>query len=364
MKIRRSPWLAVGVFVAAVVVVNLGLRALDEHTHSPGGPASSSFATAPDGAAGYAELLRRFDRPVVELRDPLDTALLDPRSTLVVLDPGPTLTGDDGRALRSFVESGGRAVVGGDPSGWLGNVVVPPPGWRPDASPAARAVAIPNAGPVRTAGEGAWVEPRGRALVVAGDRPVVVEQKLGTGTIVLVADASPLQNRLLGHADNAALALALAGDRPVVFAESVHGYGPASGLGAIPTRWWWAFAVLALAAVVLALSRGRRLGPPEVPWRELPPARVEFAEALALQLTKARPREDGVRTARRIARVRLERALRLPPGAGDTALRERASARQLDSASVEAVLGDGVGETDLLAVGRALVATEREEAVV
>ena len=44
MKIRRSPWLAVGVFVAAVVVVNLGLRALDEHTHSPGGPASSSFA--------------------------------------------------------------------------------------------------------------------------------------------------------------------------------------------------------------------------------------------------------------------------------------------------------------------------------
>ena len=149
-----------------------------------------------------------------------------------------------------------------------------------------------------------------------------------------------------------------------MFAESVHGYGPASGLGAIPTRWWWAFAVLALAAVVLALSRGRRLGPPEVPWRELPPARVEFAEALALQLTKSRPREDGVRTARRIARVRLERALRLPPGAGDTALRERARARQLDSAAVEAVLGDGVGETDLLAVGRALVATEREEAVV
>ena len=84
-------------------------------------------------------------------------------------------------------------------------------------------MAIPNAGPVRTAGEGAWVEPRGRALVVAGDRPVVVEQKLGTGTIVLVADASPLQNRLLGHADNAALALALAGDRPVVFAEKPFG---------------------------------------------------------------------------------------------------------------------------------------------
>lgn len=361
---RRSPWMIVAAFVAAVVVVNLALRELDKHMRSPGGPTSSSFATAPDGAAAYAELLRRNDRPVLQLRDRLEKVTLDPRSTVVVLDPGPSMSRDDGRALESFVDAGGRAVVGGDPSGWLGNVVERPPDWKPEAGRRAKAVGVPGVRAVRTAGEGAWVEADGRVVVTAAGDPIVVERRLGRGALILVADPSPLQNRLLGEADNAALGLQLAGDRPVVFAESVHGYGTASGLAAIPARWWWVLGGLFLAAVVLAFSRLRRLGPPEVPWRELPPARVEFAEALATQLAKARPRGDGVRTARRIARTRLERLLALPPGSSDAELRARAVTKAFDVEAVEAVLGDGLADADLLAVGRALHAVEREEAIV
>jgi hypothetical protein len=363
MKTPRSPWVVVGAFIALVAGLNLGLRELDKHTRSPGGPVSSSFATAPNGAAAYAELLRRFDRPVLQLREPLDETFLDPRTTLVLLDPGPSVTAADGRAVRGFVEAGGRAVVGGDPTGWLGNVLDRPPEWRPDASETAQALGLAGVSVVRTAGEGAWVEPQGRTLIVADDLPVVVEQRLGRGTLALVADPSPLQNRLLGDADNAALGIALAGERPVAFAEGVHGYGPASGLGAIPARWWWVFGGLCLAAVVLALARGRRLGPAELPWRELPPARVEFAEALATQLAKARPREDGVRTARRVARARLARALGLAPEAADAELRARAAARRFDPEVLDALLGDGVGEADLLAVGRGLGSVEREEAI-
>lgn len=361
---RRSPWVIVVAFVAAVVLVNLALRELDKHTRSPGGPTSSSFATAPDGAAAYAELLRRNDRPVLQLRDRLERATLDPRSTVVVLDPGPSMSRDDGRALESFVDAGGRALVGGDPTGWLGNVVDRPPTWQPEAARGARAVGVPGVGAVRTAGEGAWVEPGGRVVVTAAGDPIVVERRHGRGTLVLVADPSPLQNRLLGEADNAALGLRLAGDRPVFFAESVHGYGAASGLAAIPARWWWVLGGLFLAAVVLAFSHVRRLGPPELPWRELPPARVEFAEALATQLAKARPRADGVRTARRVARARLERLLALPPGSSDAELRARAVTKGFDAEAVDAVLGDGVGDVDLFAVGRALHAAEREGAIV
>jgi Domain of unknown function (DUF4350) len=361
---RRSLWVILAVFVAAVVVVNLALRELDRHTRSPGGPASSSFATAPDGAAAYAELLRRNHRPVLQLRDRLEKATLDPHATVVVLEPGPSMSREDGRALERFVDAGGRAVVGGDPTGWLGNVVDRPPGWQPEAAPDARAVDVAGVRTVRTAGEGAWVEPGGRRVVVtaAGD-PIVVERRLGRGSLVLAADPSPLQNRLLGEADNAALGLRLAGDRPVVFAESVHGYGTASGLAAIPARWWWVLGGLLLAAVVLAYSRGRRLGPPELPWRELPPARVEFAEALATQLGKARPRADAVRTARRVARARLERLLVLPPGSTDGEIRARAVAKGVDAEAVDAVLGEGLGDEDLVAVGRALHAAEREGAI-
>jgi hypothetical protein len=358
--VRRRPWVVVGVLVAAVVTLNIGLRELDKHTRSPGGPESSSFATAPEGAAAYAELLRRFGRPVIQLREQPEEAELDPNATLVLLDPAG-LSPADGRALRSFVAAGGRLVAGGDPTGWLGNVLDRPPRWRPDAVGAARAIAVPGVQALRTAGEGAWEKSDDRVLVLAHDRPLVLERRLGQGTAILVADPSPLQNRLLGEADNAALGLAFTRDRPTVFVESVHGYGQASGLAAIPARWWWAFAGLGLAALVLALARGRRFGPPELPGRELPPARVEFAEAVATQLAKMRPRRDGVLIARRFARVRVARALGLPSGASEDELRAGAAASGFDPAAVEAVLGEGVGKEELLAVGRALGRAEGQE---
>ena len=53
---------------------------------------------------------------------------------------------------------------------------------------------------------------------------------------MLLADTSPLQNRLLGKADNAALALALAATGPSTFVETVHGYGPHAGSRRCPAR--------------------------------------------------------------------------------------------------------------------------------
>ena len=354
---RRSPWVIVGVLAAIVVAVNLGLRALDRATHSPGGPVSSSLATAPEGTAAYAELLRRFGRPVAQLRQPPADADLDPRATVVVLDPIGLRSKDDA-ALRRFVERGGRLVAGGEPEPWLGRVLSDPPGWREGGPTAATATGLAGVRTVRTAGEGIWTSTAG-ALVRSGGGALALGRSLGRGQAILVSDPSPLQNRLLDEADNAAFGLALAGDRPVVFVESVHGYGPASGVDAIPTRWWWVFGGLLLAAVVLALARGRRLGPPELPDRELPPARVEFADALAIQLAKVRPRGEAASVARRVVRERLSRDLRLPADAADHELRAAAVARGWEPASVEAALGG-----DLLELGRALERLEREEAIV
>lgn len=105
-----------------------------------------------------------------------------------------------------------------------------------------------------------------------------------------LADASPVQNRLLAAADNAQLALNLVGERarPVVFVESVHGFGQSRGLAALPTRWRLAFALLALAGLLWVLARARRLGPAEPAYVASQPPRAAYVEALALLLRRTR----------------------------------------------------------------------------
>ena len=340
--------IALGV-AAAVVLVNLALRELDRATRSPGGPASSSFATAPEGVAAYAELLERFDRPVIRLRETPADAELDPAATLVVLEP-VGLTTDDGRAVQRFLAAGGRLVWGGPPSGWLESVAPgAAPEWRGDAETTVRGPFGGDARSVRTAGEGAWVER-------SAGGSLLVRERVGAGRALLLADPSPLQNRLLGQADNAALGLELAGERPVLFAESVHGYGAASGIDAIPGRWLWVFAGLLLAALTLALARGRRLGPPERETRRLPPARAEFAEAIATLLAKSRPRSTGVDAARAAVR----RQLRIAPEAAEPELRAAAAERGAGPAEL-AALTAGDSERELLLLGGLLRRLERDE---
>ena len=147
---------------------------------------------------------------------------------------------------------------------------------------------------------------------------------------MLLADSSPLQNRLLGEADNAALALALSGRGPLTFVESVHGYGPARGLAALPARFGWALIGLALAALVFMVARGRRLGPPEPERRDLPPPRRAYVDALAATMARGRDREEAVAPVRAEARRRLARRAGLGPQADPDAWRAAARAAGLE----------------------------------
>ena len=358
-----SRWTIVGAIAVAVVAVNLGLREIDQATRPPGGPTSSSFATAPDGAAAYAELLDRFERPVLRLREAPADAELDPASTLVLMD-AEGVTPEDADAIEAFLSAGGRLLYAGADPAWLqgvvGDVV-----WRERfagrATVPSRVTALGDVRTVDATARGLWDSDEG-VLLEAERGALALRRAVGErGEAVLLSDASPLQNELLGQADNAAFGLAVAGapGRPVVFAESFHGYGEASGFDAVPLRWWWVLAGLLLAALVLALARGRRLGPAELPGRPLPPARVEFAEALANQLARTRPSEDAAHTAQRLLRKQLVRTLRLAPDADDDAVRAAAAARAIDPRIVDAALR--TWPPDLLGVGQALRRLERQE---
>ena len=346
------------VLVVGLNVIAIGVDAL---IPSPEGPRSSAFATAPAGLAAWAELAERSGHEVRMLRARATDASLPDSGTVVLLDPDEFSPGQ-ARALRRFAERGGRVIAGGlDSDAWLSGLGAIP-AWEDGGASRAR-VTVPSrvtgaAADIRTAGEGHWRSGRDALPVIGGaDGPVVLLRRTGRGEIALVADPSPLQNRLLDEGDNATLALALAGDGPLTFLEGPHGYGDATGLAALPARFKWALVLLGLSAIVLIVARWPRLGPPEPPDEPLFPPRRAYVDALAATLARTRDRNAAVEAVRSAGRERLARRAALARDAN--AETWTAAARAAGLTDEEARALQDTRDDDGIAAGRALARLSR-----
>jgi hypothetical protein len=236
-----------------------------------------------------------------------------------LLDP-PAVGTQDLQALQTFVRDGGRLVVSGLSHEAVGELA-------------------PSAPVRRTRVQGIEVETR----------------HTGRGSVVVLSDSSPLQNRFLGDGSNAAFGLALAAPRgrPVAFLESYHGYGTGSGLSALPLSWKLLLAGLGLSAIVYMVARGRRFGPPEEEGRTLAPPRREYVDSLAAVVARSRRRDDAVGPVRREARDTVLRRAALPPDAGHAAFEAAARRVGLTEDDTEALVRPVETDADVLAVGRA-----------
>jgi hypothetical protein len=350
--------------VGAVLAVLTLISSLPERGSGTDSP-SSSYSTGPTGSGAYAELLRRFDHRVERIRGELDEAGLEPGSTLVVLDA--ELSGAEARRVGRFLRQGGRVVAGGPLAGdWLGEVVDDPPDFEPApvqiATPARDEPEAEGVATVRLGGLGSFAGPGGLQPILRerdGPAVVAVAGDVGGGRLVVLADATPLSNLLIGVADNAAFGLGAAGPSgtPVAFAEGPHGYGAAGGLAALPARWRFALAGLALSAAVWLVARSRRLGPPEDEFRDLAPRRRAYVDALAGTLGRTGHPVVAAEPVRLRARSLLARRAGLPPDATDDALRPAAVRLGLPADEVEALMMMH-GEAGVLAAGRALARLE------
>ncbi len=257
------------------------------------GPQGSSKSTAGNGTAALRELLGRYGVVTREQVGEIQLGELDPSTTLVVLDPFD-MPDHAVRALSVFVGNGGRLVAGGSNPTWIARIVGDLPRWDGETLPPARAMIDDGQFTIRADTGGSWVVPPS----------LLVRRTAGDGEVRAVANSSPLQNQLLGEADNAAFAVSLIGtDRTVVFAEGVHGFGRRTGLAAIPSRWKAALLLGSLSALLTALAVSRRLGPPEHIARPLPPPRAAYVDAIAEVLRRSKqPRasfaamQDGLRS--------------------------------------------------------------------
>jgi len=357
----RGRLIAIG--VAVVVGLNAIALAVRELAPEPSGPAGSSFATTPGGLAAWASLLDRRGYRVRRLRERPADRLPDPSATLVVVDPRSLGRGDP-EALARFARAGGRLVVAGRSTERLLARLTGGPqpvrarrGLRA-AGPLRRAPETAGVTRVETAAGAGWARPPHGLDAVLGPAegpPLLVAGPAGPGRVLALADSSPLQNRGLRRADNAALALRLAGDprRPVVFAESVHGFRPESGVDALPGRWQVALGGLLLAALLALLAVGRRFGPPERPARDLPPPRRAYVDALAATLRRTNDPVAATAPLRAAARAEVARRAGLPPGAAIAELHEAGRRLGLEPDEV-AALGEPAGQDAVLAGGRAL----------
>jgi hypothetical protein len=335
------PWRIALTIVALLVVVNLALRFLGTLTGgTPGGPRSSSYATSPHGAAAYAELLGRAGHPIAQVRSLPHTSPPSTGTTVFLLDP-PAVGPQDLDALRAFVGGGGRLIAAGLSRQEMRRLVSRVPERVPGPP-----VVHEDGLAVRTDGATVWRQEN-----------LVAVRHVGDGSVVFLADSSPLQNRLLDAADNAAfgLGLALPPNQPVEFLESYHGYGTGSGSGlsALPLAWKLLLGGLGLAALVYLVARGRRFGPPEEEGRSLAPPRREYVDSLAAVLARGKRRDAAVGPVRREARDTVLRRASLSPTADDDAVRSAAGRLGLRADDADALLRPAETDDDVLALGRA-----------
>jgi len=288
---RRSTTFALlGLLVGFVVV----LVVIDRLSPAPEGPPGSSYATTPGGVAAYASLLERADIPVRRLRTPITERAPRAGETLVILEPD-VMEPEEADAIRFWVEDGGRLVLGSSAGvAFMEELMDDPPTWvsvgKDNHEPL-----IPIAG-VRTVEsfDRVGLDELGGMLPMLGpsDGAMAAVGSLGSGQLVLLADTSPLTNRKLARADNAAFALALADDKPVAFLETVHGYGVSRGFGGLPSEVKWTLLGLMLTSLVALWAAGKRFGEPEDSDTEPQPPRVEYVDALAGSLARTKPEKE------------------------------------------------------------------------
>ncbi|WP_182906106.1 DUF4350 domain-containing protein [Microbispora sp. H13382] len=256
--------------LAALVLVVAALPVLLSGGPS-GGRALDPADTSLNGGAALARLLEAHGVQVARVETPAAAVAAAGPHTLLLVTEASFLNRDAaGRIAAAF---GDRLVVGSVP--YL-DVLAPGVSREGEARTRSRAPECTlreavRAGNAYTGGVSLTGPPGATGCYPAGDGHALVRYAADGHTVTVLGDASFLTNLRLAEDGNAALALNLAGARakliwlaaPDDSAETGGGTDEeARSLGdLIPAGVKWAVIQLAVAVAVVALWRGRRLGP-------------------------------------------------------------------------------------------------------
>jgi hypothetical protein len=308
---RALPWVALVLGLLLVAVVG-GRRAEEGNPLDPDSP-------APLGTKGIVEVLRELGATVTVSADPPGSGA----ATALLLSDDLTPQRRDG--LLAWVRRGGTLVVA-DPSS--GVTAARPVGTTRIGlleAPLERrcdVAALRDAGEVSAPGGLVFEVPRGggvRGCFPRGDGAWLLVQPLGDGNVVRLGGASAVVNQELGEADNAVLLTSLLAPSPGagavvwVLRPPLPGGGDASLGDLVAPRVRLALWQLAVAFVVLALWRARRLGRPVAEPQPVQVPGSELVVAVGNLLQRARGRGQAAGLLGDDLRRSLAERLGLPP---------------------------------------------------
>jgi hypothetical protein len=179
------------------------------------------------------------------------------------------------------------------------------------------------AGPTELGGE-RYRAPGGVECYPGKDGAALVQVVDAGRTVTVLGTPAPLTNGELAEGGNAALALRLLGAKPALLwylpgPEPVEG-APRDLDELVPPGWWWAALQLALAAVLAAVWRARRLGPVVSEALPVVVRAVEAVEGRARLYRRGAARGHAADTLRAATRARLAPLLGLGRPDGEQAI--------------------------------------------
>ncbi|MCX5382104.1 DUF4350 domain-containing protein [Streptomyces sp. NBC_00083] len=307
-----------GLLLALAVLIAGGITLAAMHSDSRHG---SLDPRSPDeyGSRAVAQLLKGqgVSTRVVSTLDEA-TAAAGPDTTLLITVPDLLTESQQHRLRAATAGSGGRTVLVAPESPSLGTLA---PGVRSEGSapvkprdpgcsePVADRAGRADAGGIRYSTPD---DDNPGCYPVDGLPTLLTVPAPGRGDTVLLGAPDVLFNHRLDEEGNASLALQLLGTRqhlvwylPSLGDTSATDGGHRSFFDLIPSGWRWATLQLALAAVLAALWRARRLGP--LVTEHLPVAirASEATEGRARLYRKANARDRAADTLRATTRARL-----------------------------------------------------------
>ena len=294
----------------------------------------SSYAAHQDGARAAYLLLKALGYRVERSFEPVAAIRRAPERTLLVLaSPLDAPSEQDVRALRTFIERGGRVLATGSASAaFLPGVP------RPDSKsgeprpgrPRRHDRALPSA---ITSGVGSVDMPAAAAplplnspfVVVYGtdEAPAVVSARLQRGEVVWWAGSTPLVNGGIGrpgHVELLVNTLGPPGERIIVWDEFYHGHTRSFWSYLSDTPFFFALLQLTGVAGLALLSLGRRRRPIRLPAVEPRTSPLEFIDTMGGLYERARASAAAVSTVYAHVRRRLLSVLGLPPATDDERL--------------------------------------------
>jgi hypothetical protein len=345
----RKIVLIAGAILLVLVIATAALAPSSNDEEGEGVP--STYSTAKNGAQAAYLLLgemgyrsERWEKSPTEL--PTDAE----GKILILADPANSPDKTEREALLRFARSGGWVLYAGNsPFLFLGSGGVTSPSMNQTSFITERFPAIAPSRFTRDASEitmfasNRWVATDGGQVPLYGDpeEPVAVTWRLGQGRIFWWAAPTPVTNAGISKAGNLGFFLdCVAAIRPgtstdettILWDEYSHGYRGSLWNYFEETPIPWAILQVAVVAVFLFLTFGRRSGPLYVPVTPSRLSPLEFVDTMGDLYARAKAGPAAVRVAYQRFRGQLTRRLSVAPSISnmllDAAVRERLGWKQ------------------------------------